>query len=372
MAKLEKAVFKILDTKAAKNNSNYDGKDHLEVLFNPKELQLDRSLSYAPASNNGEPAPALMSKGQDNFMLSMTLYFDTFEKGTSVRKEYMVKLEQLTKPPESDAAPASGGTDPETGEELPPKPVDVPPPPTVLFVWGQFRFCGQITSLSQKYTMFLSDGTPVRAEASITLFQTIITDKDVSFEKGTLAVPDNARVAQEGLEQGAAAFAGGEFDDPLDHIRNSADAAGLSTAAQAGKGGMVSGIAGAAVGAGAIAALSHNMQGMVPGAIAGMATGGAFGNGNLGDTLGKLATGQSVGVLSAALGGEKGAFASGLGGLAGFHLNPNGSLGADFNAGGGVKAGNTTYGTLLTKTINADGTSGSSRTTGPDAEPGRS
>jgi hypothetical protein len=37
----------------------------------------------------------------------------------------------------------------------------------ILFVWGRFAFKGVIESLSQKYTMFLSDGTPVRAECAL-------------------------------------------------------------------------------------------------------------------------------------------------------------------------------------------------------------
>ena len=40
-------------------------------------------------------------------------------------------------------------------------------PPTILFIWGRFIFKGVVESLSQKYTMFLSDGTPVRAECAL-------------------------------------------------------------------------------------------------------------------------------------------------------------------------------------------------------------
>jgi hypothetical protein len=40
-------------------------------------------------------------------------------------------------------------------------------PPVIVFVWGRFTFKGVIDSLSQKYTMFLSDGTPVRAEVAL-------------------------------------------------------------------------------------------------------------------------------------------------------------------------------------------------------------
>jgi hypothetical protein len=34
-------------------------------------------------------------------------------------------------------------------------------------VWGKFVFKGVVESLTQKFTMFLSDGTPVRCEATL-------------------------------------------------------------------------------------------------------------------------------------------------------------------------------------------------------------
>ena len=43
-------------------------------------------------------------------------------------------------------------------------------PPLVLLEWGEFpRFKGVIESLSTEYTMFLPDGTPVRAICTITM-----------------------------------------------------------------------------------------------------------------------------------------------------------------------------------------------------------
>jgi nucleoid-associated protein YgaU len=52
-------------------------------------------------------------------------------------------------------------------------------PPEVRFVWGKMSFRGVVTSLAQKYTMFLSDGTPVRCDVDLTLMnvETLATDK---------------------------------------------------------------------------------------------------------------------------------------------------------------------------------------------------
>ena len=41
--------------------------------------------------------------------------------------------------------------------------------PEVTFVWGSLEFTGIVESATQKFTMFTTDGKPVRAELSITM-----------------------------------------------------------------------------------------------------------------------------------------------------------------------------------------------------------
>ena len=60
-------------------------------------------------------------------------------------------------------------------------------PPVILFVWGRFSFQGVVTSLTQKYTMFLSDGTPVRAECAVTIHNVN------SLESTTISRPASTR-----------------------------------------------------------------------------------------------------------------------------------------------------------------------------------
>ena len=45
-------------------------------MFNPKELSLERSMSFTPAET-GADAAQMHDTGAANFSLSMTLYFDT-------------------------------------------------------------------------------------------------------------------------------------------------------------------------------------------------------------------------------------------------------------------------------------------------------
>jgi hypothetical protein len=44
-------------------------------------------------------------------------------------------------------------------------------PPRVAFHWGVFRFAAVITNMTQKFTLFMKDGTPVRAKVDITFTQ---------------------------------------------------------------------------------------------------------------------------------------------------------------------------------------------------------
>jgi nucleoid-associated protein YgaU len=45
------------------------------------------------------------------------------------------------------------------------------PPPEVAFEWGVFRFVAVITEMTQKFTLFKLDGTPVRAKVDVTFTQ---------------------------------------------------------------------------------------------------------------------------------------------------------------------------------------------------------
>ena len=85
--------------------------------------------------------------------LSLELFFDTYEAGTDVR-DYTNKVFNLAKI-------SSKTVDKETGRGRPPK---------CMFSWGKtFNFPAVVTSVSINYTLFLSDGTPVRAKVSVSL-----------------------------------------------------------------------------------------------------------------------------------------------------------------------------------------------------------
>ena len=123
----------------------------IPATFNPKELGIDKSVPWQKHSKSKGDVPWLEFTAAEPKTLAVELFFDTYEEGGSVYDKYIKKLERATLIME-------GGAEKDRR------------PPTCMLKWGQFpKFTGVMESLSVKYTMFFSDGTPCRATASIKL-----------------------------------------------------------------------------------------------------------------------------------------------------------------------------------------------------------
>ena len=114
---------------------------NVEAQFNPKELQVDKSVSWTNAQGPAKENPAQEFKEPQSRNLTATLYFDTYEEKADVYGKYISKLEKLVTIVDSLGRP-----------------------PKATFTWGNFTFDGVVESLSQKYTMFLENGTRCRCE----------------------------------------------------------------------------------------------------------------------------------------------------------------------------------------------------------------
>lgn len=140
MSKLEKAYIAI------------KGKQ-FPVMYNPTEYSSSMTAVYGgPDEFNSKNQ--FQQTQNDNF--SITLFFDTYENQTDVRKEI--------KPIADLILPTV-------------KKRKFKEPPICTFVWGKFSYRGVIINLSQKFTMFLSSGIPVRATLTLT-FESRLSDKD--------------------------------------------------------------------------------------------------------------------------------------------------------------------------------------------------
>jgi len=70
---------------------------------------------------------------------------------------------------------------------------DIHAPPVCTFQWGSFFFTGTLEKVTKKFTMFIEDGTPVRATLSVTFRQ-------FTPEVGTKSSPDKTKMRE--LNQG--------------------------------------------------------------------------------------------------------------------------------------------------------------------------
>lgn len=122
----------------------------IPVMYNPTELTDTLKVNTSRQDNNIQFGTVT----RDNFTVS--LFFDTYEKGTDVRKE-TGKIQALLKPSEGSG--------------------DRKEPPVCMFTWSDVWYTGIITELNQQFTMFLSSGIPVRATIKVT-FESVLTAKE--------------------------------------------------------------------------------------------------------------------------------------------------------------------------------------------------
>lgn len=120
------------------------GPKEIPVLFNPTEYSLDASNQFSWQTVPGLSAPVAQFISGETTSLSMELFFDSYEQKKDVRT--------LTKE-------VTGLLDVDK---------DLHAPPICRFVWGSLDFKGIVEKVSQKFTMFLDTGVPVRATLSVT------------------------------------------------------------------------------------------------------------------------------------------------------------------------------------------------------------
>lgn len=115
----------------------------IEVMFNPTEYTVDKGNQFQSTAILGLSTPLTQFVSGNAETLSMDLFLDTYEKGEDVRTyvEKMMTLVAIDK--------------------------ELHAPPVCQFVWGKFQFKATVEKITRKFTMFLGDGTPVRATLNV-------------------------------------------------------------------------------------------------------------------------------------------------------------------------------------------------------------
>jgi len=145
---------------------NLETNKTIDCMFRPKEFSLKKLNTWTEKDVKEGNMPQLDFGGGKPVDLKMQLFFDTYEKGEDVRK-HTDKLWELMEVPE-----------------------DKKEPPGCRFTWGSYvSFKAVISSISQNFTLFLSNGTPVRSTMDVTFKQRVDEKKRSPQNPTTISKP---------------------------------------------------------------------------------------------------------------------------------------------------------------------------------------
>ena len=162
-----------------------------EVLFNPGELKLDKSANWSRVAPAGRDTARSTFTNGEPYSLSVEFFFDTYESREDVR-DYTGELVKLVT--------VHG---------------DLHRPPRCKISWGSNDFGGlqwALQSLNQRFTLFLPDGTPVRASLTCSFKEWRSPKEEARTVKRSSPDVAKTRVVKRG--ETLSSIAAEEYNDP--------------------------------------------------------------------------------------------------------------------------------------------------------------
>lgn len=164
--------------------------ESFQVMYNPEELKLEQGNTFAEVGIPGLDTPPVQYVRGKARALSMELFFDTYEKREDVRTRTAPVVALLDKDPRELA------------------------PPVLLFSLGRLQFQCVLVDAGQRFTMFLSDGTPVRSTLSVRFQEYVRLDVEIRqglfFGSPTVSAAVNAAGAVIGISSTVHVTSAGE------------------------------------------------------------------------------------------------------------------------------------------------------------------
>ena len=129
--------------------------ERIPVMFNPEEYTVNQDINYAQTAVPGLSAPILQFVHGNMQTLEMELFLDTFEAHQSNGRSLNQAGDDVRKL---------------TSQIIGLMSIDATThaPPVLLFTWASLSFTCVLARASQRYILFLPDGTPVRARLHVT------------------------------------------------------------------------------------------------------------------------------------------------------------------------------------------------------------
>jgi nucleoid-associated protein YgaU len=153
-SKLEKAYLSVIEPPSPPTKPpSLGGRRHITFQFNPKEYTVKKSAKWErkPGKGNKKAGPPEFM-GSEPRALDLELFLDQSDSATgSVAKDVEQLFGCLTPTEKTHSK-------------------DKPSPPWVVFGWGStVSIVAVVKSVSAKYTLFRSDGTPIRAVCTVSI-----------------------------------------------------------------------------------------------------------------------------------------------------------------------------------------------------------
>jgi nucleoid-associated protein YgaU len=160
----------------------------IPVRFNPTQYGLDKANVLAEVGIPGLAAPIIQYVHGGPRTLTMDLFFDTYEEQADVRLH-------------TDAIYSLLGIEAATHV-----------PPICRFVWGDFIFRCVLERVNGRFTLFLANGTPVRATLTVSLKEYV--DVNVLVRTPPTESADHAKTRVVARGETLSGIAAREYGDP--------------------------------------------------------------------------------------------------------------------------------------------------------------
>lgn len=155
------------------------------VMFNPEEYTLTRETQFAQAAPPGISAPLLQFVAGGAQTLAMELLLDTYEE----HRDGSRVVNRAGEDVRGFVRQITGLMDIDPGTHA---------PPVLLVTWASLSFTCVLSAATQRFVMFLADGTPVRARVAVTFTEWRNSDLDAREVKRETADYSHVHVVADG------------------------------------------------------------------------------------------------------------------------------------------------------------------------------
>ena len=191
----------------------------VKALFNPHEIKRSRSVSWTAPKTAGKGSEWTRTGLQQEFSsmepakLTVELFFDTYESraSTSVWAQATSFVTPANPFQTGDATDVTALTS--RVAKLAEVDTELHRPPLCTLSWGAFSeiFTGVLTRLDERFTLFLPDGTPVRATVTCSFVESLT---DAQLKEGELHSSDVDKTWTVRRNDTLHSIAAAEYGDP--------------------------------------------------------------------------------------------------------------------------------------------------------------